>query len=401
MRYQLMQKNIPVAQLKMQEETGYILSVDEVYDARRMPLGTIFPDGKVNFSAVSHWWKKRSIPMSRSGIVQALRMLQLDTPQELLTKCLGLSLSDQYWIRPENMQQTWEEVNFFQHDFSEDIGNILFGSKPGSDSLEMHSPDCTADGWLKKKWKIVNGERCLIKGGSNFFQEPFNEVIASMIAEKLQIPHVKYQLSFEGKNHMPVSICTDFITPQTELITASAVNTVIPIHQGESKYQHFIRCCESLQIPNAQKSLDEMLVLDYLIANQDRHMGNFGVIRNVDTLEFVGFAPLFDCGTSLRYDTPTVYIEPDLNVESQPFCQFHDEQIGLVQHPERFDLSVLKDISRDIEVLFNSDMACAYIDEKRQKKLIDVLKYRTEMLESHFLEMTESEEETESFEQTL
>lgn len=113
MRYQLMQKNIPVAQLKMQEETGYILSVDEVYDARRMPLGTIFSDGKVNFSAVSHWWKKRSIPMSRSGIVQALRMLQLDTPQELLTKCLGLSLSDQYWIRPENMQQNWEEVNFF------------------------------------------------------------------------------------------------------------------------------------------------------------------------------------------------------------------------------------------------------------------------------------------------
>lgn len=400
MRYLLLQKNFPVALLQMQEETGYILSVDEVYDAERMPLGTIMPDGQVNFHAMTHWWKKRSIPMSRSGIAQALRVLQLETPQELLTKCLGLSLSDQYWIRPENMQQTWEQVNFFDNDFSEDIGNILFGSKPNSESLQMHSPDCTADGWLKKKWKIVDGRRCLVKGGSSFFQEPFNEVIASRIAERLNIPHVEYRLAFEGKNRMPVSVCGDFITPHTELITASEVSTVLPMKDGESKYEYFLRCCEKLKIPHYRESLEEMLVLDFLIANQDRHMGNFGVIRNVDTLEFVGFAPLFDCGTSLRYDTPTVYIEPDLNVESQPFCSFHDEQIRLVQHPERFDLTALSGLTEEVMTLFESDAARAYMDEKRQQKLLDVLECRTKMLNEIFLRMDEPEE-TETFDMTL
>ena len=199
---------------------------------------------------------------------------------------------------------------------------------------------------------------------------------------------------------MPVSVCGDFITPNTELITASEVSTVLPMKDGESKYEHFLRCCEKLKIPHYRESLEEMLVLDFLIANQDRHMGNFGVIRNVDTLEFMGFAPLFDCGTSLRYDTPTVYIEPDLNVESQPFCSFHDEQIRLVQHPERFDLTGLSGLTEEVMTLFESDAARAYMDEKRQQKLLDVLECRVEMLNEIFLRMDEPEE-TETFDMTL
>lgn len=71
----------------------------------------------------------------------------------------------------------------------------------------------------QKKWKIINGKRCLIKGGSGAIQqEPYNEVIASKIMERLDIPHVKYSLIMEEE--YPYSICEDFITPQTELISA-------------------------------------------------------------------------------------------------------------------------------------------------------------------------------------
>lgn len=43
----------------------------------------------------------------------------------------------------------------------------------------MFSPDNSSDGNLKKKWKIINGKRCLIKSGNSLNnQEPFNEVIA-------------------------------------------------------------------------------------------------------------------------------------------------------------------------------------------------------------------------------
>ena len=384
MLYTLMQKNYPVMELAIRDDDSKISDIHNIYDERRIPIGVETKDADALKSTLNYWWKKRSIPASRSGIDRVLRILDLKMPQELLTKCFGLSLSDQYWVKPQGMKETWEDINFFDNEFSEDIGNILFGSKPKSDSLDMMSPDCTADGYLKKKWKIIHGKRCLVKGGANFFGEPFNEVIASIIAEEMGIPHVQYKLAFEGKNHTPVSVCEDFVTSDTELITASAINRILPYTKDESKYEHFVRCCEYLKIPNYQKSLDEMLTLDYIIANQDRHMGNFGAIRNIDTLEFINFAPIFDCGTSLRYDTPTVYIDSQLSIESQPFESFHDEQIKLVKNPGDFDLTALNNVADKIKMIFDDERAVAYIDEKRQEKILEIIEKRTQMLEMRF-----------------
>jgi len=34
--------------------------------------------------------------------------------------------------------------------------------------------------------------------------------------------------------------------------------------------------------------------------NEDRHLNNFGVIRNVENLEWIDTAPIFDTGQSLN-----------------------------------------------------------------------------------------------------
>ncbi|MBR1529882.1 MAG: hypothetical protein IJ642_11375 [Oscillospiraceae bacterium] len=231
MQYTLMQKNHPVMELEISEDGTRIKSAGKIYDNLRIPVGIrmdamLCPD-------MNHWWHRRSIPESRIGIEQALRILNMKIPQELLTKCLGLSLTDQYWVKPAEM--TWENVNFFDNEFSEDIGNILFGNKPDSESFDMMSPDSTVDGWLRKKWNIIDGKRCLIKGGTNFFQEPFNEVIASRIAGRLGISHTEYRLAYEGKYHAPVSICEDFITRDTDLITAREISRILPVKTNDKE----------------------------------------------------------------------------------------------------------------------------------------------------------------------
>ncbi len=384
MKYTLMHKNHRVVDIEIDNDSGSITAAGDIYCAERIPLGISANCEKIELQELKAWWSHRSIPISRSGIGKALGAMHISTTSELLTKCMGLSLSDAYWVKPENADFDWETVNFFDNDFSDDVGNILFGEKPASDSINMMSPDCSSDGWLKKKWEIIDGKRCLVKGGSNFFQEPFNEVIASRIAARLGLNHVTYSIGFEGKNQSPVCICKDFADGSTELISASAVNKVLPIALNESKYEHFVRCCEFLKIPNIAKSLDEMLIPDFIIANQDRHMGNFGVLRNADTLEYMGFAPIFDCGTSLRYDTPSVYIDPNLNIESQPFASFHDEQIKLVSNPQAFDFSVFADIEKDIAEIFDDERAAAYIDKARQEKIIKVVTARISRLEQIF-----------------
>lgn len=373
MKYTLMHKDHKV--LDMDIELGNVIWAGEIFDRERIPVGITADSGRL-LHGLSAWWSHRSIPLSRSGIDRALAAMNAVTPQVLLAKSMGLSLSDAYWIRPENSDISWEKVNFFDNIFSEDMGNILFGEKPPREAVDIMSPDCSSDGWLRKKWVIRDGKRCLVKGGSNFFQEPFNEVIATMAAERLGIRHVSYTIDFEGARLSPVCVCEAFTDSCTELIPAGAVNRILPFTENESKYDHFVRCCKVLDIPHITESLDEMLTLDYMIANQDRHMGNFGVLRNADTLEYTGFAPLYDCGTSLRYDTPTVYIDEELNVEALPFESFHDGQIRLVSEPRKFDPDRLYGIEAEISELFSDKRAAAYIDKSRQDKIIGVIAAR-------------------------
>lgn len=70
--------------------------------------------------------------------------------QYLDDEVFALSLSDQYWLNPAEQPLEWRKVNFYHNDFSEDVGNILFGQIPERDSIDLVSPCNTSDGWLKK-----------------------------------------------------------------------------------------------------------------------------------------------------------------------------------------------------------------------------------------------------------
>lgn len=289
-RYVLMHKNTPVADLQLDTDTGVIRSVGHVYNALHVPVGIPVKKGVIDRSALNTWWTGRAIPASRDRIRDALRELELASTQLLLDKCLGLSLSDQYWICPTSSGVRWEEVNFFQNAFSDDVGNILLGRGSSSGRVSLMSPDNTSDGWLKKKWAILDERRCLMKGGSGATQqEPYNEVLASSVMERLGIPHVTYTLTVQ--EDYPYSVCEDFITPETELIPAWYIMQTVKRPNHVSVYQHYMDCCEALGIPGVREAVDRMIVLDYLIVNEDRHQNNFGVVRNAETLEYLGAAP--------------------------------------------------------------------------------------------------------------
>ena len=380
-KYILMHKDNPVAALEIDEASGVISAIGEVYAEEHIPLGITVKRGRIERSELNDWWKGRAIPASRSGIKTVLEDLQIATTQRLLEKCLGLSLSDQYWICPQSKNLKWSEINFFENNFSDDMGNILFGKVSSgemilNDEISLMSPDNTSDGWLKKKWKIINGKRCLIKGGSGAIQqEPYNEVIASKIMKRLAIPHVKYSLIMEEE--YPYSICEDFITPQTELISAWYVMQTEKKPNHISVYQHYVNCCEKLGIPKIKESLDQMMVVDYLIANEDRHQNNFGVIRDVKKLNFIGAAPLFDSGTSLWFDKPTPMIGRTAKLQCKPFKNTHEEQIKLVSSFEWLDISKLNGIEEEFRELVRDSI---FIDNIRCDAICKAMKERVNSL---------------------
>lgn len=381
MQYTLMHKNVPVIDFELDDETCVIMKITEVFHESHIPLGVSAKDGVVNRKQFNDWWVGRSIPASRSGIREALDAMQMASTKQLITKCLGLSLSDQYWMRPKDKAVTWEQINFFQNDFSEDVGDALFGKAQYSDQFDFSSPDNTSDGWLPKRWKIIDGKRCLIKGGSNpYHQQPYNEVIASAIMKRLNIPHVPYRLIWnDGK---PYSVCEDFITPDTELISAWHIVKNKKKDNQTSVLQHYVDCCKELGIENARDEIDKMIVLDYLIVNGDRHFNNFGLVRDAETLEWLGTAPIYDNGTSLWFDQIDSSILAQRRMESKPFRKYHDEQIRLVSSFEWIDFAALRGIEEEVNEILLTFPENPYISEERRKRICSAVAERIEMLET-------------------
>ena len=377
----LMHKRFPVADLLLDQESGFIRRVGTVYAPEHLPTGVPFQNGTADRKALNDWWTDRSIPASRSGIREALDILEISSTRSLLIRSFGLSLSDQYWICPDETELTWDQVNFFDHDFSDDIGNILFGERKKTNALDFSSPDSTSDGSLKKRWKIIDGKRSLIKGGSNpFRQQPFNEVIASGIMERLGIRHVPYSVIWN--QDVPYSLCRDFITADTELVSAWRISQIRKKANNTSVYQHLVRCSKELGIPDIVPFLDRMIVLDYLIANEDRHMNNFGAVRNAETLEWLGMAPVYDSGSSLGFDKLIPEIRRSRDILCKPFCSRHEEQLKLVTDFSWIDFDRLSDVRRLIENTFSSGAAREFIDESRACAIADTVEVRISFLKS-------------------
>ena len=375
MEYILMHRTKEIARIEL-DEFSNIASIYEVYDSKHLPVGTVQKE-VVNKRALAKWWSGRSIPASRQGLKEALQKLGMTVSQELLDKCYGLSLSDQYWILPKGERIAWEAINFFDHSFSEDVGNLLFGHGSASTSMSLVSPDNTSDGQLMKKWKIADGKRILMKGSSKpYYQEALCEVIASRIASRLGINHVEYSVVWE--NEEPFSLCEDFITRDTELISASHIMNAFKKPNNLSEYEYYIQCAEKLGVVNIRKEVEKMIVLDFIIANEDRHFNNFGLVRNAVTLEWIGAAPIFDCGTSLWYNTQESRIKPLApSLQGKPFKKTHAEQIHLVKDFLWIDLSALDGFEEEADAIFAQS---EYLSDSRRNILVNAIRERINLI---------------------
>ena len=269
----------------------------------------------------------------------------------------------------------WEDVNFFDNEFSDDIGDVLFGTSTKSSGFDFYSPDNTSDGNLKKRWKIIDGKRCLLKAGSMpYRQQPYNEVIASIVMDRLGIEHVPYRVINIGNE--PFSICEDFITKDTELVSAYRVLQIRGKENHENDYLHYINTCKEIGV-DISAAVDDMIVVDYIIANEDRHFNNFGLLRNAETLEWIGAAPIFDSGTSLWFDRSEDQIK-NAEIKCKPFKKHHSEQIKLVSDFSRYDFTKLDGIENDIrEVLIDQKTERVELICEEVRNRIDVLQKMT------------------------
>lgn len=317
----------------------------------------LIKNGIIDKNSFNKWWKNRQIPASRNGLKEFFEKNNIFDKNNfdlLDSKAYCLSLSDQYFVIPKNTDIKWEDINFFDNDFSEDIGKILFNSEYTATNLNLNTPDMTSNGNYEKRWKIINKDRYLIKAGSKILnQEPFNELIATKLYERLleSDEYVKYDLIKDGIR--TVSICKNFITKNTELIPAWKINEYFKQDEEDTKYDHYIKCLKKLGIKSAEEKINKMIVCDFILANKDRHFNNFGVIRNVETLEFIGIAPIYDNGCSLWFDENDLYVGEFFL--TKPFEEYEKVQLSLVKDFSWLNINKLDGFIEEVKAILKSN----------------------------------------------
>lgn len=337
-RFTLMSRTHEVFDFIYDDRFDEFVAVERIIDASRAPLGLVSPRGKkISLSALTYWWRHRAIPLSRAGMATKLADLGLSDPSRIPFKSLGLSLSDQYWIRPIGSDIEWEAVNLFNNEFPDSQLDDWLAQ------VGLESPDNTSEGQLSKRWVRMNGVPTLLKGGGALDQEPYNEVVATQLHRRLlaKDDFVPYELTFLHDG-TAVSACGDFLTDHEEYIPACYVLKIRPKAGGKSTYQHYLDCCAHLGVNDAEAALAKMIVTDDLLGNTDRHLRNFGLIRDVDTLEYRP-APLFDTGSCLLHDKAASTLENgDISFATKPFSDDPNQQLRLVSDYSWFDESALE-----------------------------------------------------------
>ena len=294
MNYELRHFDTPLIRFTATEDSSMpqitILWVNEA-EKHLLPL-----DLSLTGDSIAKWLKSRTIPKNRAYVHNFLSKchLNLNRPMNIIKVSKGLSLNDCYWVVEEGFSGTFEKYNLYDNRFSRVLALIAFTGYGSSVRSSLAScPEFTTNGMLPKCWRRVAGEIKLYKGGtsgaSNTGNEPYCEYYAAQIAKELGISAIDYGLSkWEGEL---CSTCVLFTSKEYAFLPVGKVVTSGGMEAVTSYY-------EKMGAAYA-KALADMLVLDAIICNTDRHFGNFGFLVDNRTNEIVAPAPLFDHGNSL------------------------------------------------------------------------------------------------------
>ena len=379
--YYLMHKDIPVCLMEISDDgvLGRVRRNEAA--AAHFPLG-----GQMNNMKFHEWWSDRAIPKTRHGAKSALQKLGYASTNSALVNNLALSLSDCYWIQPRGKNLTWKNINLFTNDFVDTFGELTINRDHVIDLRKETRFNCaTSQGELQKKWCIdKDGRRYMIKGNyGQSYQQSLNEMFATKLHEQQGFSHYTpyslVQVQVDGNIEGLGCMSYDFCSENIECISAWELLQTIKTKQNESYYYPLKRVCLDLGISEQDFSdfMDYQIMTDYLMTNTDRHMNNIAIMRNPDTLEILGFAPIYDSGNSMFYNIPYEKL-PLVDIDDIKTHSFIGKEARLLQYVRNRSLVDVNKAEMDFSI-YEKDLVERHI---RIPKLKDLYERKLERLSS-------------------
>lgn len=277
MKYALQYKDIPVLIFDTEYYSVTVVVRDLLpFGIRRLPA---------DYSMVKCFCSDRILMMNREHCKELLAYCEIDDQSDIniCCVCLGLSLCDNYWIKPVNSSLTWVKVNLHDNIFSEKIAYVgLTGNVVGSISLsDVYTGELTNKG-TKAKCIVRNKDGVyLVKHETD--REINAEITAYFIAYGFSLPCTAY---YAREIHgLPCSMCKFDTSDSMELVLCRDIMRYFSESQitvRSNTFQYFSRDIKFLL----------MLLFDYVTLNVDRNRDNFGIMCQDGV--HTGLYPLFD-----------------------------------------------------------------------------------------------------------
>ena len=298
--YELRHKNDIVAKVEILNDASQI-NIKEVIAPHLLPLCA-----QNNAANIMHWWKRRAVPASRSDIMSLLGNNNASSPHQFLLDNLALSMTDCYWVCPESYNIRWEDVSFHSNGFPHDMDFSPNHEGNASSAISSFNPSASLCGDLDKRWIRRKGHIFLVKGNmpGNSFQQSLNEVFASEVHRMQGFRnHVEYKLS-KLKNGSVGCISPCFTSNEIEFVPAWEIFDKYGYQKSPSFLEQYILWSseEGVNKSELKRFLDYQFMTDFIMTNKDRHLSNFGLLRDANTLRCIAPAPIFDTGNSMFYD---------------------------------------------------------------------------------------------------
>lgn len=241
---------------------------------------------KINNSVALHeWLKSRSIDVSRSNARLLLKLLKLSINE--ISPVLynqALNLTDCYWIRKDG-NENFENLSLYRK------GNYKFIIETSLSGIihELQkeiNTELTNIGSFNKAWVKENNQWWLYKRGNQ--NNNYAELFTYYLGNEFGMNIAEYKIS----NGMVIS---KNFTDENNMLE----------HYGSLKYKFQNKDIDDVVIYNNLKELNlhkeyaDILLLDSIVCNPDRHEYNFGVIKDSNTGNILKLAPNFDNNLSL------------------------------------------------------------------------------------------------------
>lgn len=181
--------------------------------------------------------------------------------------------------------------------------------------------------------------------------ECVNEIIVDRLLTILGVEHLHYELIYadieiEGRIYTTYVCASEDFKKRGESKVALDDYYRTNAIKGESHYDFCVR-------QGWKDYIEQMIAVDYLILNRDRHGANIEVLRNARA-KTIRIAPLFDHGLSLLYSCTSDAMVKNFDVSEDKRCQNFIgsyscyENLNLIENKKKIFSRKLKESDKSV-----------------------------------------------------